>query len=264
MMAEEKRIFPGLLRPDAMKLTVIGGCGAWPEPGRACSGYLIEHEGFELLVDPGYSSFSLMSKRIRPERIDAVLVSHGHPDHCADLSPLLRARAMGGKEPRVLPVYALGGAVDAVMGLDRAGMLDGAYGMRPIPEKGRLEIGPFAVEVQSLPHFVPSVGVRLRAGGRVLAYTGDSAPNSLVPRLGRRADVLLAEATFPEEVPKGLASGLCSARKAGEYGAEADVGELVLTHLWPGTGVGKAVRAARKSFDGRIEVATYGLTVSVE
>ena len=69
---------------------VLGGCGAWPAAGQACSGYLVEHDGFRLLMDPGYAVAPLLD----PLTVDAVFVSHGHPDHCADLNPLLRARAL--------------------------------------------------------------------------------------------------------------------------------------------------------------------------
>ena len=77
-----------------MELTVLGGSGAWPGPGGACSGYLVVHEGFRLLVDPGYAVLPRLLEEIRATRVDAVFVSHGHPDHCADLNPLLRARAL--------------------------------------------------------------------------------------------------------------------------------------------------------------------------
>ena len=77
-----------------MRLTVLGGCGGWPAAGQACSGYLVEHDGFRLLIDAGYATVPRLLQLVRPGLVDAVLISHGHPDHCADLNPLLRARAM--------------------------------------------------------------------------------------------------------------------------------------------------------------------------
>jgi hypothetical protein len=35
------------------RVVVLGGCGAWPEPGRACSGFLLEHDGFRVALDLG-------------------------------------------------------------------------------------------------------------------------------------------------------------------------------------------------------------------
>ena len=82
-----------------MRLTVLGGCGAWPEAGQACSGFLVEQDGFRLLVDAGYATLPRLLHLVSAAQLDAVYISHGHPDHCADLNPLLRARALGG-EPR--------------------------------------------------------------------------------------------------------------------------------------------------------------------
>ena len=98
-----------------MKITVLGGCGAWPAAGQACSGYLVEHAGFRLLIDPGYATLPRLLQHVSAEDVDAVLVSHGHPDHCADLNPLLRARALQDVQVRALPVFALPGALDAVL-----------------------------------------------------------------------------------------------------------------------------------------------------
>ena len=76
-----------------MRLTVLGGCGGWPAAGLACSGYLVEHDGFRLLIDPGYAIVPRLLAVVDAAAVDAVLVSHGHPDHCADLNPLLRGWA---------------------------------------------------------------------------------------------------------------------------------------------------------------------------
>src|SRR5690242_18240896 len=147
-----------------MRMTVLGGCGAWPAAGRACSGYLPEEGGFRLLVDPGYATLPRLLRHVTAADVDAVLVSHGHPDHCADLNPLLRARALGDEPPPPLPVHALPGALDRVLALDRPGMLDGALRLVPFTSGGRFEIGPFAVGTWPLPHFVPNAGLRLAAG----------------------------------------------------------------------------------------------------
>ncbi|MEV7966918.1 MBL fold metallo-hydrolase [Sphaerisporangium sp. NPDC088356] len=72
-------------------LTVLGGCGAWPAAGQACSGYLIEHEGFRLLVDPGYATLPRLLELVPAAGLDVVLVSHGHPDQCR----AVRSRAHG-------------------------------------------------------------------------------------------------------------------------------------------------------------------------
>lgn len=247
-----------------VKITVLGGCGAWPTADQACSGYLVEHEGFRLVLDPGYATLPQLLKHAAAEQVDAVLISHGHPDHCVDLNPLLRARALGDAPPRALPVHTLPGAVDAVLALDRPGMLADAYALREFTAGRRFEVGPFQVDTWALPHWVPNAGMRLTAAGRVLAYTGDTGPSPDIAVLARDADVLLAEATYPDhELPAGDAPYLSTARQAGEHAARADARRLVLTHLWPGTDPSAARTAARRAYSGDLDIARPGLTINL-
>jgi ribonuclease BN (tRNA processing enzyme) len=247
-----------------MRLRVLGGCGAWPAAGQACSGYLVEHEGFRLLIDPGYAILPRLLELIGAELIDSVLISHGHPDHCADLHPLLRARAMRDSPPPPLVVHTLPKAVDQVVALDRPGLLEDAYALQDFAPWDRFQIGPFRVETWLLPHFVSSVGVRLTAGGRTLAYTGDTGPSPDLENLAQSADLFLAEATFPEHVPADSARHLSSAKQAGELSSRATVKHLMLTHLWPGTDPHAAEQAARRGYDGTITVARAGVVVDLE
>lgn len=246
-----------------MRLTVLGGCGAWPAAGQACSGYLVEHDGFRLLVDLGYATVPRLLELATADQVDAVFISHGHPDHCADLNPLLRARALRDNPPAPLPVYALPGALDAVLALDRPGMLDGAYELREFSPGSRLRIGPFAAQTRLLPHWVPNVGLRLAADDRVLAYTGDSGPGPDVVELARGSDVFLAEATYLDQVPEDLRGYLSSASHAGRQAAEAGAGHLLLTHLWPGTSPSAARAVAGDAYDGEIGVATAGTVLDL-
>ena len=246
-----------------MRLTVLGGCGAWPEAGQACSGYLVEHDGFRLVVDLGYATVPRLLTWTAADRVDAVFISHGHPDHCADLNPLLRARALREDPPAALPVYALSGALDAVLALDRPGLLGGAYDLREFTAGDGFDIGPFRAETRRLPHWVPNAGVRLAAGGRVLAYTGDTGPSPEVAELGRDADLLLAEATYVDRVPERYRHYLTSARQAGRQSAQACARHLLLTHLWPGTDPVAARAAARDEYDGTIGVATADLVLDL-
>lgn len=245
-----------------MKLTVVGGCGAYPGDGQPCSGYVVEEGGFSLLIDPGYGVATALSRPDAP-RFDAVLVSHGHPDHCADLNPLLRARVLAAEGPGPLPVHALPGALDAVLALDRPEWLEGAIELHEFEAGDELSIGPLRIRTAPLPHPRPNAGFRITAGGASLVYTGDCGPSDELVRLAENADLLLAEATFADEVPEETRGALSSGRDVGRQAAEAGVRRLVLTHLQPGTDAEAARRAAREAFDGPLEVARPGLVVEV-
>jgi ribonuclease BN (tRNA processing enzyme) len=246
-----------------MRITVLGGCGAWPEAGQACSGFLVEQDGFRLLVDVGYATMPRLLERVAAEQVDAVFISHGHPDHCADLNPLLRARALSDDPPPPLPVFALPGALDAVLALDHPRMLADAITLREFRAGDHLDIGPFRAQTCLLPHWVPNAGVRLTAGGRVLTYTGDCGPGPEVVALARQADLLLAEATFSGQVPDDSLPYLSSAADAGREAADAGARRLILTHLWPGTDPAAARAAAVGGYDGEIDVATPGLVLDL-
>ncbi len=246
-----------------MRITVLGGCGAWPAAGAACSGFLVEEEGFRLLLDAGYATLPRLLETTPADQVDAVLISHGHPDHCADLNPLLRARALVADPPPALPVFAPGAALNAVLALDRPGMLDDALALHEFEPNQSLAVGPFTVRTRLLPHWVPNAGMRLEAGDQVIAYTGDSGPDPAVAELASGADLLIAEATYPERVPSADARYLTSAHQAAAQAARAGVGRLALTHLWPGTDPSTAIVAARMAYGGRIDIAQSGLRLDV-
>ena len=245
-----------------MRLTVIGGCGAYPGGGQPCSGYVVEHDGFAVLIDPGYGVATALSVPGAP-RFDAVLVSHGHPDHCADVNPLLRERALAEPSAGPLPVHALPGALDAVLALDRPEWLEGALELHAFDAGARLAIGPFRVATALLPHPRPNAGFRIEAGGVALAYSGDCGPSDDLVRLARAAELLLAEASYADALPEGLIGSLSTADDAGRQAAEAGVSRLVLTHLMPGTDASRAASAAAARFPGPIDVARPGLSIEI-
>ena len=258
----QPRIEPrSLAYPPQMRLTVIGGSGGYPGQGRPCSGYLVEADGFTLLIDPGYGVATALSAGSWPS-FDAVLVSHAHPDHCADLNPLLRARAWADALLPALPIYALPGALEAVLALDRPEVLAGSYTLNDI-EPGKWTIGPFQILTAPLPHPRPNIGFRISAGGRSLVYTGDCGPSDELVHLADGADLLLAEASYAEVVPPEIVGALSSAIDVGREARKAGVQHLVLTHLMPRTNGADAIAAAAGSFTGPISVARPGLVVQV-
>jgi ribonuclease BN (tRNA processing enzyme) len=245
-----------------MRLTVLGTCGAWPEAGQACSGFLVERDGYRLVVDLGYATVPRLFQYAAAEQVDAVFISHGHPDHCADLNPLLRARALRDDPAPPLLVYAPAHALDAVLALDRPGMLDDALDLREFSPGDRLDIGPFDAQTRLLPHWRANAGIRLDAGQVSLAYTGDAGPSAAMAGLADRASLLLAEASYASEVPADSVGNLSSAADAGRLAAQARAGRLLLTHLMRGTSPAAAVAAAAAA-GAPAEVARAGMRVDL-
>jgi ribonuclease BN (tRNA processing enzyme) len=160
-------------------------------------------------------------------------------------------------------VYTLPGALDAVLALDGPEMMRPGLTLHEFSAGDRFEAGPFIVNTQLLPHFVPNAGLLITPDGRSLAYTGDCGPSRDVVALARDADLFLAEATYADTVPAKHAGQLSSAAQAGRAAAQAGAGRLMLTHLWPGSDPGAAVSAARRGYEGNIAVARGGIIIDL-
>jgi ribonuclease BN (tRNA processing enzyme) len=123
-------------------------------------------------------------------------------------------------------------------------------------------IGPFTVRTGPMLHPVPTMGMRFESDGSVLAYSADTAPTDELDRIGRGADLLLAEATWLE--PRPLAGPMhMTAAEAGERAAVAGAGRLVLTHIWPSLDRDEIVHRAQATFGGSVEAAEEGLQVEL-
>ena len=217
-----------------MKLTVVGCSGSGPGPKSAASSYLVEHDGFRLLLDLGNGAFGALLGLADPDTIDAVVLSHLHADHCLDVAPfVVWHRDSGRSSGRRIPLLAPAGAetrLELAYDGDGASLTD-VFDFAVVTP-GSFTIGPFAVETVRTAHPVECHAVRLTAGGRSLVYTGDTGPSERVIDLARGADVLLAEAAHPPG--PGLPPGLhLTGRDAGEHAAAAGVGRLLLTHVPP-------------------------------
>ena len=215
-----------------MRLTVIGCSGSAPGPSSAASCYLVEHDGYTLVLDMGNGAFGSLLALADPARVDAVFLSHLHADHCLDVAPFIvwwRYSGQGRSTP--LPLYGPVGA-DRRLALaydEDADPIDDVFDVMAIGP-GAWQLGPFSVTTARTAHPVECYAIRLSAGGRSLVYTGDTGPCDDVVRLATGADVLLAEAAHPEV--DGLPPALhLTGREAGEHAAAAGVGRLLLTHI---------------------------------
>lgn len=244
-----------------MRLTVVGCSGSYPGPESPASCYLLEADDadgrtWRILLDLGSGALGALQQHADPLSVDAVFLSHLHPDHCLDLCGyyVLRRYHPSGPQPRI-PVWGPDGTAERLAeayGLPLDPGMTGEFDFRVHGDA--VTLGPFTVEARPVEHPVPAYGMRVTAGGRVLVYTGDTAPCDALHTLAAGADLLLAEASFREadDNPPGIH---LTGRDAGEVAARAGVDLLVLTHVPPWHEADEALEEARATYPGEIALA---------
>ncbi len=261
-----------------MKLTIIGSAGSFPAPGSSASCYLVEAEeadgrAWRVLLDLGNGSLGPMQKAVGLHDLDAILLSHLHPDHCMDLCGLYVALRYDPlvKLARRVPVYGPSGTLERLIrayGTEAAGHLDLVYEVHEWTSGTPLRLGPLMVTPLLVNHPVETYGLRVEQvmppeepGGEprtaVLAYSGDSDSCPGLVAVARGADVFLCEASFQEgrDTVRGVhLTGL----RAGQAAAEAGVARLLLTHLPAWNDPATVLAEARSMYSGRIDLAKPG------
>jgi ribonuclease BN (tRNA processing enzyme) len=249
-----------------MKLTVLGCAGSFPGPDSPCSSYLVEAAGFRLLLDFGTGSLSALQRHATLTSVDAILLTHLHADHVLDACSyvVVRRYAPEGPYPPI-PLYAPAGARERLAGAYGAaaeGPLDDVYIFVDL-KPGNFDIGPFSITVDRVNHPVETYGVRVEHGGKVLAYSADTAPCEALTRLAQNADLFLCEASYVygEDNPPDLH---LTGRDAGEAAMKAGAARLVLTHLVSAWGSeANALESAASIFSGPVEIARTGMRFEI-
>jgi ribonuclease BN (tRNA processing enzyme) len=252
-----------------MKVTVLGCSGSVPGPDSPASGYLIEADGYRLVLDLGHGTFGQLQDHVAPADVDAIIVSHLHSDHCIDLTAYVVSLRYGGAGHRLresaspIPVIGPAGTRERLataydpdapdLGLDQLFRFDPALAT---------DLGPFGISYAPMNHPTPTNAVRITHGDKVLVYSADTGESSELVDLARGADVLLCEASFgpdDEYVPNLHLTG----RQAGEHAAKAGVDRLIVTHVPPWCSTEVQVADAAAAFGAPVEWATRGAVFTV-
>jgi ribonuclease BN (tRNA processing enzyme) len=246
-----------------MELIVLGTCAAWPGPGGAASGYLLRHGDFNLVIDLGTGALANLQRHIPHERIDGIVISHVHLDHCLDLAPLFFARFLRDESLPPLVLVSPSGVIDRIARLEEGteDQLRESFAVTEVDPGASFEMGPFAFETKLLPHLVPNMGMRITASGGSMAYTGDTGPSPEIEALARGADLLLAEASWLDGVDSPLGPIHLTARQAAEHAARSGVPHLVLSHFWPTIDRARSRAQAQEAFTGRLTMAEENLPI---
>jgi ribonuclease BN (tRNA processing enzyme) len=242
----------------SLSVTVLGCSGSFAGPGEACSGYLVRSPGATVVVDLGSGTLANLQSHVEVADLDALVLTHSHPDHWVDV-PILRnaMRYLLGVEG--LPAYGTAAtrqALDVV-----SGDLDPTLRWTTIDETATVTVGDQRLRFSRTDHSVETLAVRLDAGGRSLLYTADTGPDWVADAVGEGVDLLVSEASLPRS-QEGAVQHL-SGRQAGQLAARLGVGRLVITHVSPGVDDEEQVRDAAAAFSGPVDLARTGATFQV-
>lgn len=214
-----------------MKLQTLGCWGGYPYQDQGTTSFLLTGEdGFTLLIDCGSRALNELEKVMSPLDLDAVIISHYHPDHVADLGVLRHYRQLYPKDqwtPRALPIY---GHTEDAHEFAKLTIPDVSEGIAYGPNQA-FTIGSFTINVMKTVHPVPCYAMKIaeQATGQVLVFTGDTGYFDGLADFANGADLFLADVYFyegKENHPAHLTS-----KEAGLIAKEANVKKLVLTHL---------------------------------
>lgn len=250
-----------------MRLHVLGSSGGYPVPDNPCSGYLLETGEARIWIDAGTGTMAAVQRILPLERIDALVLSHVHADHCADLFTLyvaLRFRREGALRK---PLWAPREVWEIVPRfLDPSGngplKLEEAFDFHPLEDGCEVDILGARFRCARTAHPVETLALRAEADGRVVAYSADTGPAADLVGLARGADLFVCEACY-QDAAMGAPVHL-SARQAADLARRAGVRELALTHVWPTLDPQVSLAEARDAAgEVRVELAAAGRVFEV-
>jgi ribonuclease BN (tRNA processing enzyme) len=242
-------------------VTVLGSSGMFATLERACSGYLVDLDGFRLWMDAGAGTWRNLLDLIDYSDLDGIVLSHRHPDHTTDVYQAFHARHYGGREPlRSVPLWAPQETLDRLCAF--GGELEQSFELRSVAPGDEIRLERATLSFFPMAHPPVTLGVRIEHEGGVLAYSADTGPTASFELLARRADVFVCEATLQDADDPW--EGHMRASQSGRVASELEVPTLVLTHLPPHKDALVSLEQARASADGvQVVLAHDGMTIEV-
>jgi ribonuclease BN (tRNA processing enzyme) len=251
--------------PGMLQLDVLGAGPAYTDrPGAAGAAYLLRAGSTAIVLDLGQGAFPRLAAQIEPSALDAILVSHLHPDHFIDLVALrhyLRWQFQPTRHVRVIAPAGLEARIDALH--DDPGFTAASLDVEPIGA-GQVAIGELSVEAARVTHTPDSHAFRVSAGGGGvgLVYSGDCGRAEDLDRLVQAGDVILSEVSFgPGPVPHDAIH--LDGPSVGALAARTGAGRVLLTHLQMGFDQAATAASVAAAYRGPIDFVEPGARFTI-
>lgn len=245
-----------------MKLVILGCHSPFPAANGATSGYLLQTELGNVLIECGSGVLSQLHRYIPSYNLDAVVVSHSHADHIADLNVLKYAidvpnlRGLANKE---LTFFGPEEHSDDLKRYTYKNSLQ----FKSISVDDQLQIAGLNITFCKTVHTVPCYAMKIACNNKTIVYTADTEYTEEILKFSMGADLLITEATMLNRDFKENAGHL-SAKLAATLASNANVKHLLLTHLWPYYDSNDYLEEAMQYFSGYISIAATGQEYNVE
>lgn len=250
-----------------MELCVLGSGTCIPTVDRGPSGLALSFPNHLILFDGGGGSLRQMpGSGLDYRKIDFQCITHFHPDHVSDLVPFLFALNYTVDFTRSLPLHIIGPQGLETFYSKMRGIFGHWIEAKTYPlflheaREARLEFPDFFIETLPMAHSEVSVGFRVDARGRSMVYSGDTDYCVNIVRLGKNADLLILECSFPDE---RKSPGHLTPSLAGKIAREASCKKLLLTHFYPVFQGHDILQECRREFSGEIVLAEDGMKINL-
>jgi len=246
-----------------LALTPVGVGTSYSAYGIAQTCFLVQSDGRNVLLDFGSGAMNRLQKHVEPAEVDAVAISHLHPDHCVDLFSLRVYMVWGPGAGKTIPLYGPGGLRQVLV--DFAGEVgwDEAFDFRRLTEpSGEQDLGDgLRLSWCEVPHSRPTFAMRLDWKGSSICFGADCGPNDQIADFARGVDVLILECSFGvDPMVEGVEH--LNADEAGRIAAAAKARRLLITHCYPEHDERAVLEAVARHFDGPVEFARQDRAIS--
>lgn len=249
-----------------MLVTVLGYQSPYPGPGGATPGYLIETDSTRFLLDCGSGVLAQLGAYLSIQKLDALLLSHYHHDHVADVGVLqyglMVHQLLGNRaHDQPLPVYAPASPVSDAESLTYRE----ATFFHPVDEQTDLTIGDVRIRFLRTDHGDgdPCYAMRLESSGKVLVYGADSGPRTNWQTFVQDADLFICEGTYLDHNLPNKPNGHMSVRQAAELAESLSCRSLMITHLYHAYEAEEVTRQAEAYTAGTFHAARIGLQIQL-
>ena len=247
-----------------MELTTVGNWSPYPRAGEACSGYILQQGNTIILLDCGHGVFANLSNYIDPLQLNAVFISHFHPDHCADLQALRHfMRGAFIKKERIRPLTVF-------LPDDQQGDLGYWQQIKELDiiiiqdNNSSYQLPGLELSFHRMQHSILTYGIKAWTEQNSFFYTADTSLDESLIGISQGVDLLLAETTFRSfEQDLAAKTGHMTTSDAVYWAQQAGVGRLLATHFWPGFDQSELQKELVSWYEGQFDMAKAGLKVQI-